>query len=598
MAERKTETIIVTDGSLDWSQGVNSDVVTTIQSQQNPNGLMRNQVSWMDNATVRGGGIIQRLGWANRGTVPTIEQYQGQFMYRPDVGDPYLVVVLGGHVWKVPVDDAALAEDLSATFNLVHPVTPRVFFEQAEQFLIIQAGDNVTLPLFWDGQTLRRSKGITNTAVAPGTPGVNEIPAGTSMRYYMGRLWYAQGRTASAGDIVGGQSGTAQYNLRDAVLNVTENPLCVGGDGFSLPANSGNIRGIAFSSNLNTQLGQGTLYIGTREEIFALTVPVTRTDWIAANSSNQPLLVVALDANGWVSDRSIVAVNGDLFFQSLEPSIRSLTVAVRNFQQWGNVPISTNEQRIMTFVDRNLLQFGSGIYFDNRLLQTSLPYITPVGVAHSAIIPLNFDVISTFQEKLPPVWEGMWEGMPILEMSTGDFGGRQRAFASVWSDQERNIQLWEFTTTERWDNKGDTRVDWYIEFPAFTWGNEFRLKKLVAGELWIDKLLGEVVFKMEYRPDGDPCWYGWHVWKFCTAKDCTESVHAPVCVYPQSFRESYRQTVTLPIPPRGCEGVMGRPVNLGYQFQCRLTIKGWCRIRGLMLHAEEVERKLYSNMVC
>lgn len=692
--------VTITDGSLDWSEGVNSDVVTTIQSELNPNGLKRTQVSWMNNATVRGGGITQRTGWLNNGAIPIVGQFMGQFMYEPEEGFPYLIMVIDGHVWKVDPTAPGTAVDLSVAFSvpgapvvtvtgtvkvtlknltdpkhgfhkpagtdptigsyesftipsigatvdvkiatpylgaigatitlpgetlygvpypggdyqimassgftvtlspgnpMVMPITDVCYFVQAEQFLVIQNGDMVTLPLIWDGAFLRQSLGITNGAVAPGTPGVNEIPPAGPMSYYMGRLWYAQGRTVSAGDIVRGASGTLAYNFNDAVLNVTENPLCVGGDGFTVPDSAGNIRGLAFASNLNTQLGQGSLYIGTRKEIYALTVPITRTDWIGATNNKGPLMTVALENNGWVNQRSIVAVNGDLFFQSLEPSIRSFTTSVRNFQQWGNVPISVNEDRILQFVDRSLMKYGSGIYFDNRLLQATVPFTCPVGVAHKAIVPLNFDTISTFERQLPPCWEGMWEGLSILELSVGDFGGRERAFASSWSDANQEIQIWELTKDFRWENDGNSRVSWYIEFPAFTWGSEFTLKKLVSGELWIDKLLGEVVFKMEYRPDGDPCWYPWNQWKFCTAKNSCETVHEPVCTYPADMRESYRQTVTLPVPPRACEAVMERPANVGYQFQCRLTILGWCRIRALLLHAEQVERKLYSNLVC
>lgn len=598
MAKSENSDVTDIDGSLDWSEGVNSDVCTTIQSERNPNGLKRTQVSWMDNATVRGGGITQRTGWNGLGAFPVVAGYQGQFLYIPTGANPYLIIVLGGHVFKADVDDPASAVDLSVQFSISIPFTERVYFCQAEEFLIIQAGDGITLPLFWDDATLRQSVGITNLAVAPGTPGVNELPAATAMAYYMGRVWYAQDRNYSAGDIVAGPSGTAAFEFRDAVLNVTENPLCVGGDGFAVPTNAGNIRGITYASNLNTQLGQGALYVGTREEIYSLTVPVTRTDWINASGDTQPLQVVALESNGWVNDRSIVAVNGDLFFQSLEPSIRSFTTAVRNFQQWGNVPISINEDRALRFNDRSLMRFGSGIYFDNRLLQTALPFVTPVGIAHKCILPLNFDVISTFERQLPPCWEGMWEGMDILELSTADFGGRQRAFAAVWSEKDSNIQLWELTDAERFENNGERRVKWYIEFPAFTWGDEFALKKLVSAELWLDKILGEVIFKMDYRPDGEPCWFPWHEWKICTAKDTCEDVHNPVCAYPLPLRESYRQTITLPSPPRACEGTMGRPSYIGYQFQTRLTVTGWARVRGLLLHAEPVDRKLYDKMAC
>lgn len=609
MAENSDKLTIV-DGSLDWSEGVNSDVVTTIQSEANPNGLKRTQLAWTNNCTVRGGGgVHQRPGFICTGTLPTVGPYQGSSLYDPGDADPYFLTVIGGHVWRVPADDPASATDLSVQFNLFHPITERCFFCQAEMFMIIQAGDSAGgtvipgttdanghyLPLFWDGATLRRSLGITNTAATDATgPGVNEIPAATAMCYYMGRLWYAQGRTYSAGDIVNGAAGTPAYQLKDAVLNVTENPLVVGGDGFTVPSSAGNIRGIAFAANINTQLGQGTLYIGTREQIYSLNVPITRTDWVNSNNNNQPLQTVALVANGWVSDRSIVEVNGDLFFQSLEPSIRSLTAAVRNFQQWGNVPISTNEQRIMQFVDRSLLRFSSGVYFDNRLLQTSLPYVCPVGVAHKAIIPLNFDVISTLTKTLDPAWEGMWEGINFLELCGGDFGGRQRAFSFAWSDEKQTIQLWEITDFARFDRfeGGDNRVVRYFETPAFTWGNEFALKKLVGGEIWFDALFGTAILKIEYRPDGYVCWFPWHEWECCTEGNQNITVHYPS----GNNRESYRQTQTLPNPPQDCASVMARPSNIGYQFQVRLTIKGYCRIRGLLLHAERFGRKLYENM--
>lgn len=752
--------ITISDGSLDWSEGVNSDVVTTIQSALNPNGLKRTQVSWMDNATTRGGGLIQRSGWNLQGALPGTGIYQGFFPYHPDNANPYLIFVRGGHVWKVDEDSPAGAVDLSEQFGLTMPLVERVWFCQAEMFLVIQAGDGTTLPLFWDGTIMRRSRGLlgsfptnatysvvlnnidsvagttfpdqtalnsplgvgytgfTAPAIAspvtvtldsayagnvgdvisfpingsgqmqlisinpPGadwkytyknlsipagtavpaqyapstTPGdganfpaftapainstivfhfpaalvnpglvnvftfvasvshfsvttinsganstqatVSEIPSATAMIYYLGRLWYAQDRQFSAGDIVRGTYGSQVYDFRDSVLKVTENPLAIGGDGFTVPTTAGNIRGFAYASNLNTALGQGILYVGTINEIYAITVPMTRSDWINATSSNGPTMTVALESNGWVNDRSIVAVNGDLFFQSLEPSIRSFTTSVRNFQQWGNVPISINENRILQFVDRALMHLSSGIYFDNRLLETTVPYQCPVGVAHKALAVLNFDVISTFERQLPPCWEGMWEGLNFLEICSLDFGGRERAFAAVWSDETSQIELWELTTDQRWDKNGENRVKWYIEFPAFTWGHEFELKKLIGGELWLDKLLGEVMFKMEYRPDGESCWYPWIEWKACTAKDSCESIHEPVCAYPASMRESYRQTVSLPVPPRACEAVMGRPSNIGYQFQTRLTILGWVRIRGLILHAEPVERKLYSSLVC
>src|ERR1035438_6777366 len=90
--------------------------------------------------------------------------YQGSFIYEPDTdtGNNYHVVVISGHVWQVPTDNPGAAVDLSQQFGFFLPATQRVYFCQAETFLVIQAGDAVTLPLFWDGTKLWRSKGITD----------------------------------------------------------------------------------------------------------------------------------------------------------------------------------------------------------------------------------------------------------------------------------------------------------------------------------------------------------------------------------------------------------------------------------------------------
>lgn len=591
------------DGSLDFSGGVNSLAVTTLASETAPGGLQRNQLAWLTNGELRDGGITPRAGWLYRGVVASADGlFQGKTMYAPFGATPYEIWAVSGHILKVDCETYAVT-DLSDQFNLYHPADQTYFyFCQAEEFLIIQAGDGVTLPLIWDGVTMRRSIGINNTAVAPGTPGVNEIPAATAMDYFMGRLWYAQDRTINAGDIVKGPSGTLAYAFRDSVLNVTENPMVVGGDGFTIPSQDGTvIRGIAHSANIDAALGQGRLFVGTRKAIYALNVPVTRTDWINATNNNVPLITVVQLTNGWVNDRSIVSVNGDLFYQSLEPGIRSLMQSVRNFTQWANVEISSNENRILQFNDRALLRFGSGIFFNNRLLQTALPRQLPQGVVHDSIIPLDVSPISTFNSQRPPNWEGNYEGIPILQMAVGDFGGNERAFTAVVSTVDGTMQIWEMTTNSRVENV-DNRIVMVTEYPAFTWAatlRELEMKKLVSAEIWVDRLWGTVQFQLEYRPDGATCWIPWRIWKECSPRNTAESVGLPV-EYPENMGECYKMTMILPMPPLECSPCgTGRPAYIGYQFQARLITKGYMRIRGFWLWAEKFERQQYgSQMVC
>lgn len=576
----------ITDGQWDFSGGIDSGRVTTIESELAPHGLKRNQLAWLTNATVRGGGILQRTGWRFRARVHNGNAlFQGGFLYEPDFADPYLVVSIAGRIYQTRVDtDYSVVDITGASANPA--LETQSFFVQAEKFLVIQAGDLTTLPLIWDNTTMRRSNGLA------GSP--KEIPAATAMDYYMGRLWYAIGRTYSAGDIVGGESGTLAEDFRDAVLRVTENPLAIGGDGFTVPTNAGNIRALKHSANLDTALGQGQLYVFTRKVIYALTVPVTRAEW---SQSKEPLQRVVQITNGAYGDRCIAQINGDLFYQSTD-GIRSLLLAIRYFQQWGNTPISENENRVLQFNDRSLMRFASAIEFDNRLWQTALPTETVNGTAAQAIIPLDFDLISSLQEKLPPAWEGMYEGLDVLQMFSGDFGGRQRAFAVISSRVDDSIQVWEFTDSDRFEN-GDNRLNWFIETPAYTWGKEFELKTLDGGEIWFDKLFGTVEVTVEYRVDADPCWVFWHQAIVCAARSTCEDVHNPICYPEQGFREGYKWPITLPKPPLNpCQEMNSRPTNIGYQFQVKITLKGWCRIRGILVHAIPFEEAPYGGLTC
>lgn len=611
MAKVETDGQTIVDGSFDWSGGVDSSKVFTLQSSLNPNGLGRNQLAWMNNAGVRTGGILQRTGWQPLTRILQAGRWQGGFVYEPDGANPYLVAQISGVLYKILLEPPYSISDMTGgVAALRNPVDAEMaFFCQAENILVIQAGDYYTttpptLPLFWNGTTLRRSIGIINPAPAI-APGQNEIPAATCMDYYGGRLWFARGRAVAAGDMVGGPSGTVAQHRRDSVISVTENPLCFGGDGFTVPTNAGNIRALAHSANINASLGQGQFYIFTRKTVYSLTVPTTRTDWINANQNNQPEIKVVQRVNGSVGHRCVVPVNGDLFYQAFDPSVRSLILAQRFFEQWGNTPISQPEQRALQLNNREFMRFSGGIEFDNRLLQLVLPEVAGDGIniIHRAILPLDFDIVTTFQEgnvqRKGPAWEGVYDGLQFLELFTGDFSGLPRAFAVVISDIDAGLALWELTTSSKTQN-GDNRVVWAAEFPAFTWsssGYEFKLKELNGGECWIDKVSGTVEMDVYYREDADPCWRFWFHTCFCAARcdDLADVLTAYPC---EPTREGYVFPVVFPQPRAACDSMGVRPTTIGYQFQVKIMMKGWCRIRGLILHALPKLKEQFKGIAC
>lgn len=452
---------------------------------------------------------------------------------------------------------------------------------------------------------------LTNIDDTPGdtvTAGANlesvqELPPGQALDYYMGRMWVANGREYLAGDIVGGPSGSPEYGYRDSILKMTENAFTVSGGAFIVPSQGGNIRALKHPANLDTALGEGQLLPFTRRNIYSTNVTPTRAEWATLS---EPIQRVAQINFGSVGDRCVVPVNGDLFYQSVD-GVRSLQQAIRYFQQWGNVPLSQEEERAIEDNDRSLLRFATGVEYDNRLFQSVLPFQTPVGVAHPALMPLNFEVLNSMDNKLPPIWEGVWEGVNVLKLLRGDFGGRQRSFALVWSAIHQEIQIWEMTPdVERVQDygkettSGGDRIKWSAELPAFDWGNPFEMKQLDAFELWVDRLSGTVDFLLEFRPDQFPCWIYWNRWTECAPKNECELPNAlQPCDHPtQEFPPQYRATMVSASPPTDCNTIMGRPMNKGYTFQFRLTIKGQCRVRGLLVHALPLEKQPYHGLVC
>ena len=186
--------VAIPDGSLEWSAGVDSSKVKTISSELNSNGLKRNQLAWLNNGTVRGGGITTRTGFLPLVKLASSGLWQGGYIYEPDGANPYLVYQISGILYKGLLEAPFTVTDLTGgNVALKNPATAEMaFFCQAENYLVIQAGDYLTtspptLPLFWNGTTLRRSIGITNKAIGAPANGINEIPAATCMDYYHGQ---------------------------------------------------------------------------------------------------------------------------------------------------------------------------------------------------------------------------------------------------------------------------------------------------------------------------------------------------------------------------------------------------------------------------
>lgn len=437
---------------------------------------------------------------------------------------------------------------------------------------------------------------LQNVSANPGDPvsgnitGIPELPAGRMGAYGMGRNWMAltDGTGFIASDIVGGTSGTPVYNFRDAPLRVTENLLLAGGGAFRVPGALGDIRAMRFSATLDVSLGQGPLQVFTTMAAFSCNAPVDRTTW--SNVQN-PILTQSLIGSGALSQNGSRQWNNDILFRSID-GIRSLVLARREFDTWGNVPQSREVETILAQDDANLVQFESLEIFENRALLTVLPVHGPLGVFHQGIIAVNADPLSTLRGKSPSIYDGLWTGMNVLQLVAGVFNGVERCYAFCYDAVLSRMRLFEIEKTL--DNPFDNGV---IP-PTFSFESaslftnpkikgEFDLIELLDGEIYISDIRGVVNFEVWYRPNYSDCWTPWITFGICG--DNTDT----------SKPLQYRVPIGLGSPTvKDCDPNTNRPTRIGLNFQVRFQVTGSCKFRGAKFLAKPVPETAYSVPKC
>lgn len=253
---------------------------------------------------------------------------------------------------------------------------------------------------------------------------------------------------------------------------------------------------------------------------------------------------------------------------------------------------------------------ASACEFNSRVVSTVVPINTSVGIAYEGLVAFDTDPISTLQDQKPPVWDGAWSGVDFLEVFSGDFGGLERCFAVVHSRIDGGIWVWEITDASRFDENDsgtEVRIPMVFETPAFDYseypaalgGGPFALKQLDGLDLWLDRVFGEAIIKVEFRPDETACWFFWNEQVICAARNCSENPTTPACYPITPLSEQYRMPLSLPKPNNpDCQPGNKRPVTQGYKFQLRITITGFARVRGYQLHCLGRDSSPFSNLVC
>lgn len=534
-----------------------------------------NQAARLINTTVRGGFPTTRppykrfplkfqdgeqLDWFKNHNV------QGRHIYRSPVGMPSVIVSVGGRIFKIDVTKPQNTNviELTPVGDANPSVRPHVWMEQAEKYLVIQDGQSI--PLIYDGATCRRS--------SLGDPNY-EVPVGTAMVYGLGRLVVVRPHRRSyvIGDIVHGGTEVIQFT--------EENYLNEGGD-VTVPI-QGEITAVKITAQIDRSTGQGDLIVFTSYGAVSARIGENRSTW-----KNIQFQLVAMLGAGATSQNSVSLANGDLFLRARD-GIRSLAMAQRQFQtSWSNTPLSREMNKTLSFDSPILLDFCESALFDNRMLVLCNQSPLPDGCYHRGIIALDFDIVSGMAEKLPPVYDGLWKGLRVTAIVSGEFPSGERCFVFHRNDDDEN-ELWELFKDGVMDNDVN-RIEWIIEGPNMLkeGSTPMSLKQLQTGDISLEGIIGTVNVSVQFRPDASACWTDWHSFEVCAkTRSCDGD-----CSQPVTYREQYRTKKRFPQPPDDCDVSDNKPARNGFEFQPRIVITGKCSVSAFRMFGTEIAEPL------
>lgn len=337
----------------------------------------------------------------------------------------------------------------------------------------------------------------------------------------------------------GGFVTKANSGLDSDLLRFTETTYLNEGGSFQIPSQMGSIRGMVFQPISDTATGQGDLLVFGEKGASSFAVANPRDAWKNLSGFQR----VALDNIGLVSDRSIVAVNNDLFFRSID-GYRTYRHARAQMDGYNMTPVSVEMSAVMDFDTEYLLGDVSAVYFDNRLMYTVSPRenydnieTEPIQlrpVSFQGIGVLDFNSMGTSGEKRAAVFDGVWTGLDVLQLVSGVTRRLPRCFMFTYDTESNSNLLWENYPWALFDfplGASQRKIKCAIETRSFDFNTPFNLKKLERGDLWIGGLSGETMVNVYWRPDENPCWFPWHTFNTCSeTQSCITSIATTTAV--------------------------------------------------------------------
>lgn len=556
-----------------------------------PDLLPNNQVAWGMNADFRGSKIHTRPNIAQRTFLPSgLVQGAGYFNLQGGM----IIVMIAGVPYRIRVgihnSDFSFEQIVLPWYNSA--IIKQVWMVQTPETFIIQDGQSAAI--LYDGSTARRSNAS-----------IPEVPIGLMMAYGNGRLWVAvQGNELVAGDIRTADAGSE--------LKFTETQYLSGGGTLSF---DDAITGLGFIPTTGVT-DYGALLVFGRNSLNTVRADITQRD---AWASYPGFVTNAMRNVGTPSGWSLCQVNQDLFWRDSLGGMRSINTVLsnaNNAQYRGapvnsNVSISREVSRLVDFDSQQLLRFSSAIYFDNRLLVTSSPFMNRQGgVSWKDLISLDFSPVSMMQGQAPAAYNGSWQGVNWTKLINGEFNQKNRSFG-ISSDEDGVNRLWEFSTSDLEDSYiiggistsdgtsitngsaviGNSPIEAFIEYPRVDFNDPKKRKRLTRCDVWLSNISGEIEINAYWRPDNFQKWTRWDGVNECATM--TDPTTTTPHVWKNLLPEQRPLIKSFSIPDI-VDGISTYQLATGFGFQIRLQWIGSLRVERIVLSAQQVDETDYA----
>jgi len=562
------------DGQTDFSGGMDAS--------RSPELINPNQIALGVNVTVRGAYPATRpafnklrLDFAGDTEAESYWNenfYQGTGYFNPSGNTPGFTTSVGGRIFNLQPQGIRTFQVTDITpklstgsLDVNSARLTKAYFTQASVYQVIQDGQS--LPFIFDGSTVRRSN-----------PEVPEVPTGAVMAYGQSRLAVALGNQFLIGDINGGATN---------VLSFTETTYLNGGGSFLLPMNMGNVTGMIFTAKQDTNTGQGTLLVFGESGVISVDLSIPREQW-----QTSQIVTVTLTDIGTLADRALQTVNADILFRGKD-GIRSYRDARAEFGPYsvGNFGRTAMSYEIGPYLDVDTLAwqpYVSAVNFDNRYLMTTQP--TRLGGSgppvFRAIAAMDFIAVTALRYNQPPVFDGLWTGLNVYQLTQGQFASGLRCFAFVRGTDNlgnQQLQIWEITKNAGLDN-GICPIQCAIESRSFLFNSALGYKRLNYLRHWSDQIQGRVDWTLRLKPDQYP---GWALWQKWTDQAPTQTCNNTGCSIP-NYQPQYRSGRNATLAPEGClsDGSMAWRYRTGFSYQVRLEWSGVARLNKLLFQAQ------------